>query len=645
MVDRGDGSGISGLKNISGVLYFSADDGVYGTEIWKSDGTAAGTLLVSDINPYNDGSTTWSHLMNVNGILFFSADDGIHGEEFWRSDGSTNGSVIVADVKPGPESSLHAFYPWDGPDPASENGILFFSADDGIHGMELWKTDGTQLGTTMAANLAPDDGYDPGSYPDNICAVSGTVYFTANDGTHQGLWKTDGGAEDAVFLKELYELRTPVDFNGKLFFVLYGYQLWKSDGTESGTMLVKEFNSVGLYTDLVASNDALYFIADDGSHGPELWKSDGTEAGTVIVKDINPVEDPYIDNLIDVNGTLFFFADDGVHGKELWKSDGIEAGTVLVKDINSGPGSLTDCYGCDEVVNVNGVLFFNADDGINSWALWKTDGTAEGTVMVKDILPYNLTAVGGRLFFAGSDGEHGWELWKSDGTTAGTVMVGDINPGGDSSPYNLTQVGNILFFTANDGQHGEELWAYIVTFSDVPSGYWAASYIDAIYNADITSGCGDGNYCPENPVTRAQMAVFILKALGEPPAGSCSEMFGDVSASTVGDTFCRYIEKFASLGITAGCGEGNYCPDDPVTRAQMAVFITKALNQAAASSCTGNIFGDVNGSMAGGEGFCKYIEKFSTLDITSGCGGGNYCPNDPVTRAQMAVFLTKGFLQ
>jgi hypothetical protein len=185
-----------------------------------------------------------------------------------------------------------------------------------------------------------------------------------------------------------------------------------------------------------------------------------------------------------------------------------------------------------------------------------------------------------------------------------------------------------------------------VNFSDVASGHWAEKFIGTLACSKITSGCGNGDYCPDGYVTRAQMAVFIVKALGQQPAESCAgTAFGDVNpAMTGGEGFCRYIEKFQELNITSGCGNGNYCPDDPVTRSQMAVFITKALGQQPAESCAGTVFGDVNPAMAGGEGFCRYTEKFKELNITSGCGGGNYCPDDSVTRSQMAVFLAKGFL-
>ena len=196
-----------------------------------------------------------------------------------------------------------------------------------------------------------------------------------------------------------------------------------------------------------------------------------------LVRDINTVAasaDP--SQLIDVNGTLFFVASTPTTGVELWKSDGTVAGTVLVKDIRPGIASSFAGYNffATELTNVNGTLFFTANDGINGFELWKSDGTAAGTVLVKDInpgggaagssFPASLTNVGGILFFAANAGINGSELWKPDGTAAGTVLVKDINlvegistESESSYPSYLTNVGGILFFTADDGINGREL--------------------------------------------------------------------------------------------------------------------------------------------------------------------------------------------
>jgi ELWxxDGT repeat protein len=142
---------------------------------------------------------------------------------------------------------------------------------------------------------------------------------------------------------------------------------------------------------------------------------------------------------VAIGSTTYFAAYDDVHGRELWKSDGTAAGTVMVKDINPGSGSSYPRY----LTNVNGTLFFVASDGTNPLELWKSDGSAAGTVPLASFSGINghtisdLTDVNGTLFFAASDPRYGNELWKSDGTTAGTTLVKDINPGGRTSPNGI----------------------------------------------------------------------------------------------------------------------------------------------------------------------------------------------------------------
>ena len=206
-------------------------------------------------------------------------------------------------------------------------------------------------------------------------------------------------------------------------------------------------------------NGTLFFSANDGTNGVELWKSDGTAAGTVMVKNILPGGDhgsPAM--LTNFNGTLYFTAyAPNYSGRQLWKSDGTEAGTVLVTDLSSG--GLTEIY---QLTNVNNtLLYFIASNGTGTVnELWKSDGTTNGTLKVKDTnagVNY-LTDVNGTLYFRNDDGTNGVELWQSDGTETGTVMTENINPSGDSNPEVLTEVNGVLYFAANDGQSGRELW-------------------------------------------------------------------------------------------------------------------------------------------------------------------------------------------
>jgi DNA-binding beta-propeller fold protein YncE len=300
------------------------------------------------------------------------------------------------------------------------------------------------------------------------------------------------------------------------------------------------------------------------------------------------------------------------------------------------------------------------------------NGIPTGVIIGKGFLfhPWDVTVVENGNLLVTDTTNHRVVKFDSSGNyitewgSTGGIMDDSIEPGKFAYPYGVAVDKNGYAYVADTNNHRIQKFARVI-FDDVPATYWALPFINKIYDTGITSGCSATPllYCPENQVTRAEMAVFMTKALGEAPAASCTgAVFSDVNVSTVGEGFCKYIEKFSSLGITVGCqvdnaatpqNEAMYCPSNNVTRAEMAVFMTKALNQPPAATCTGTIFNDVNNAVMA-DGFCRYIEKFSTLGITSGCQADNpatpgnearYCPESDVTRAQMAVFLTKGFLQ
>lgn len=418
------------MAALGGNMLFAADDGTHGVELWKSDGTLSGTVLVKDIYT---GSTVVSgvstpnssdptDLVALGGNVFFAANDGADGVQLWKSDGTASGTMMV--------TSLNAA--GGGLDPANitvVNGTLFFTANDGTDGVQVWKSDGTPAGTVMVSNLQPSSGT---SSPANLTAVGSELFFTANTGSG-------------------------------------GNQLYKTDGTSTGTVQLSNLanGSIGLApSDLTNVGGTLYFAGYDGTHGNELWRSDGTSTGTFMVADIAPgLSGSAPANLTGVGNTVFFAANDGTNGVQLWKSDGTAAGTVMVKDINSSTAGAS-AYPA-QLTNLQGTLFFRATDGMHGTQLWQSDGTAAGTTMVATInsgsvgsTPDNLVTGNGYLFFTANDGTHGFELWQSDGTAAGTVMVTDINPGAASStPGNLTIAGQKLFLAANDGTHGNELWS------------------------------------------------------------------------------------------------------------------------------------------------------------------------------------------
>jgi len=179
------------------------------------------------------------------------------------------------------------------------------------------------------------------------------------------------------------------------------------------------------------------------------------------------------------------------------------------------------------------------------------------------------------------------------------------------------------------------------TFLDVPYDYWTWRWIEAIENAGVTTGCGGGNYCPGAPMTRDEMALFLLRAKEGgsyvPPACG-TPMFADVPCS---NPYASWINELVRRGVTAGCGNGNYCPSTAVTRSQMAVFLLATLQGPGWSppACTTPMFADMPCSSP----FAPWVDELARRGVTAGCGNGDYCPNSTINRDQMAVFLSTNF--
>jgi hypothetical protein len=179
------------------------------------------------------------------------------------------------------------------------------------------------------------------------------------------------------------------------------------------------------------------------------------------------------------------------------------------------------------------------------------------------------------------------------------------------------------------------------SFSDVPrtSGYFR--FIETLLHHSVTGGCTATTYCPGNSATRGQMAIFAL--VGKegssyaPAACGATPVFTDVPVTS---PLCKWIEELARRGIAGGCGGGKYCPANPVSRGQMPIFMLKTLDPTLDPPvCTTPMFGDVPATSP----YCKWIEELARRGVVSGCGGGNYCPTNPVTRAQMGVFISATF--
>ena len=186
-------------------------------------------------------------------------------------------------------------------------------------------------------------------------------------------------------------------------------------------------------------------------------------------------------------------------------------------------------------------------------------------------------------------------------------------------------------------------WALHIgrSFADVPLASGFYRFVETLLHKNITSGCTTTQYCPGIAATREQMAVFVLVAKEGagyvPPACGAAPMFGDVPTSS---PFCRWIEELARRAVVSGCGGGNYCPTAAVARDQMAIFVLRTLDPALTPPpCTTPMYNDVPASSP----FCRWVEELTRRGAVSGCGGGNYCPIDGVTREQMSVFISVPF--
>jgi ELWxxDGT repeat protein len=433
--------------------------------------------VVADLDSFPADSFP-SHLTTHGDTLYFFATDTAAGRELWKTDGTVAGTVRVTDLNPGPGNAVN---PFSGPGPntfpeeiASSGGRLFFTATRGTPpGTGLFLTDGTAAGTAPVKDLNPaaDD------RPVGLTDVDGRLFFMNLAGTPRGVWKTDGTEAGTVqlgtFPNAVHEGRSrPAASGGLYYFVaqhpVHGLQLWKSDGTPEGTGVVKnigftnqisERTAPGWLTDV---DGTLFFYAYENPNGspPSLWKTDGTEAGTTLVKrgvldDETPASRP-----ARVGNTLYFFGAAG-----LWKTDGTEAGTVEVRP-SSVAGSLTNISNLAAVGDR--LFFFRYVTG--SPELWTSDGTPEGTVRAASnflpgvgVLTNELAAIGGRLFFAVvSLGDARRSLWASDGTAAGTVQVADIQPPAGARvqfpEFTIGAFGGAAWFPARDAAAGIELW-------------------------------------------------------------------------------------------------------------------------------------------------------------------------------------------
>ena len=474
--------------------------------------------LILDINPGRSGSRPENFHCSIDGrTVLFSANDFTVGAELWTTDGST--TALLKDIFPGPRGSSPAdFYScWIG-----NEVITFFTADDGVHGRELWRTNGTEAGTFLIRDFKV--GINGGN-PQSFSFCNGRLFFVAqdfvpgpffawtSDGTPQGTQKLDHPDPNIPFFQSTPDAISPC-FKGNIF-LSDGTQLWKTDGS---TPVAITASRLSFFTRRFRVIEDLLFFAGDGQiPGDEPWVTDGTPAGTRMIRDIAPnsssfEKDSAPESFTLHNGRIFFAAGTRAIGHELWVTDGTEAGTSLVKDIDPGTGGGR---------------------------------------------PRHLTSSGNVLYFEANDGSSGHELWMSDGTNAGTVMVQDLFPGPSSSdPKNLLSAGDGLYFTAKTpGVGGDERKLYYVDNATQTITVVCSNLRFPANNPTFLTPCGNALYMNSQPPTAVApglephsitQARAFVRAVGQGTNGATLRATNPIVGQSV--TFSWHLAPTSSGG-------------------------------------------------------------------------------------------------
>jgi ELWxxDGT repeat protein len=477
--------GISAYSGITaahgGLLYFTATDPAHGSELWRTDGTDAGTVRLTDVCPGRCASRL-SNLAFLQDLVFFTADDGSSGNELWVSDGTPGSERRVLDLCPGPcPGVLSNLVPLDG-------GVYFLATRG--QDLQLWRSDGSPDGTSQVATICPEsgctsyflarlggrllftvsnadatvlsvwssDGTAAGTGPiDFPRGVSGLFvdgdhgyFFTADDLT---LWRTDGTAAGTVQVRplrdllpdpfDLFDVRGAV-WDGTLFLFLQGRLAVRSDGTPGGTVRLQDF-PLRFHAELFAPLDSgLLVVADDEGLQNTIWRlsADGTREK---IFDLGTTSLDFADGIVPLGSrAVFRVYRNATRLYEVWTTDGTPAGT---HKIESAP---SDREGA-ELFAAGTEAYFVAEpaDSISSSEVWRTDGTEAGTVRVHDFGdvpassgPLAQAALGGALVFSAQLSRTDAPLFRTDGTAAGTLRLSGKAPWGQS----FTSTGNRLFF-------------------------------------------------------------------------------------------------------------------------------------------------------------------------------------------------------
>ncbi|MBX9737021.1 MAG: hypothetical protein K2X32_08850, partial [Phycisphaerales bacterium] len=537
-------------------VLFAANDGTNGLELWISDGTAVGTVLLKNINAGAGVGSSPANLTSFGSRVVFTADDSINGRELWITDGTEAGTVLVKDIRPGVSGATFSSGFGVVGTFGTPGSFISFGASDGTIGTEPYVTDGTTAGTVLLGDLRPGA---TGSNASGFFASGSKVYFLANDGGAFGneLWSTDGTIPGTVRITDIAPGTLSSGFSIDLVVNGWAYGSGATSGSDGEptvvnltTLQTRRLNDIrpgtssSLPQEFVAIGSDVYFRASATGTDIQLYKVtfdiNGDPIGAGRLLDINFTGNDNVGNLAVFNGLLYFSATDGITGRELYVSDGTSLGTSRVADIN--PGAVDSAPLA--LLVANNKLYFSAVSGLFGRELYVSDGTALGTSRLADIrlgqasgiaTTLNSIALGSNLLFAASGTTTGIELFSTDGTAAGTGLLRDIRTqsvNAGSAPTSFVAAGGRLYFSATDEANGRELWTSdgtqggtVLVLDSNPGGSGSTPNNGSPYG--LTAFGTDLLYASNNGTTGSLTGIEYYKA-----AGTSASIVADINPGT-----------------------------------------------------------------------------------------------------------------
>ncbi|HEV8240296.1 MAG TPA: hypothetical protein VGS57_13080 [Thermoanaerobaculia bacterium] len=503
----------------NGLAFIWASNRQGGYELWSTDGSGPGTLRLTTFGgatagQSSPGPVTFAWLPSAGKLLFQVDERNGVGLALWASDGTIDGTRRIRLVNAGPPV-------------VAGNAAYFLAGAPAGSTLDLWRTDGTPVGTAPVAGpfQRPVNGVVAAG--DRIVLVD-TTYAAESQRFTFRVWGSDGTAAGTQVVHEFpdWSGATPGPELGAAgataFIKLPTYpaaELWRSDGTAAGTTRLPLPAGVGaLGLPVLGPAGTFYFGARDAEHGAELWRSDGTATGTALVADLCPGPcDSLIVPAQPSHGRMLFFAGDQLGRYSLYDTDGSAAGTrLLIRSLRGG-------FVGREVVAGDRVFLPTTSD-TEGVELWSADLRSAAAVQLTHFtpssainLPLEAAAIGDRVLFAADDGLHGFELWRSDGTPAGTFLLGDLIP--DDVPQSAPATPARLTVVATDN-------AFNVTWDEVPgaTGYEVERRTPA--GNTVSPGSPGGWMTGFEPGTPITVRVRAVNSAGASPFSD------EVSATT-----------------------------------------------------------------------------------------------------------------